>query len=107
MNEQAIILFFLIVFTGITLFLYMWKSKKESDYKNDERWQVIQLKANNAANFSNYILIVLIAIGDIVSLFSDIQTTFTFNRVLIYGLLFIGFRNVIEFFALLYFDKRI
>lgn len=107
LNEQTIILFFLIVFTGITLSLYLWKAKKEVEYKKDERWQLIQNKGNNAANFSNYILIVLIAIGDIVSIFSDIQTTFTFNRVLIYGLLFIGFHNAIEFFSLLYFDKRL
>jgi len=107
MNEQTIILFFLIVFTGITLFLYLWKAKKEIEYKKDERWQIIQNKANNGANFSNYILIVLIAVGNIVSLFSDIQITFTFNRVLIYGILFIGFRNAIELFALRYFDKRL
>ncbi|WP_279233071.1 hypothetical protein [Clostridium niameyense] len=42
MNEQTIILFFLIVGTGITLFLYVWKAKKDIDYKKDERWQLIQ-----------------------------------------------------------------
>ena len=39
MNEQITILFFLIVGMGITLFLYLWKAKKEVDYKKDERWQ--------------------------------------------------------------------
>ncbi len=106
MNEQTIILFFLIVVTCITLFIYLWKAKKEIEYKKDERWQVIQNKANSAANYSNYILIVLIAVGNTISIFSDIQITFTFNRVLIYASLFIGFRNAIELFALKYFDKR-
>jgi len=107
MNEQTIILFFLIVATGITLFLYLWKAKKVVEYKNDERWQLLQNKANNAANYSNSILIVLLAIGTTLSLFSDIQITFTFNRVLIYGIFFIGLRNVIELFALRYFDKQL
>ncbi|WP_055667173.1 hypothetical protein [Desnuesiella massiliensis] len=106
MNEQTIILFFLIVGTSITLFLYLWKAKKHIDYKKDERWQFIQNKANNAANYLNYILIVFLAVGELVLLFSDIQITLTLNRVLIYGVLFIGLRNAIELFALRYFDKR-
>ncbi len=107
MNEQTIILFFLIVGTGITLFLYLWKAKKKIDYKKDERWQLIQNKANNEANYLNYILIAVLAVGEAVSLFSDIQITVTLNRVLIYGVLFIAFRNTIELFALKYFDKRL
>ncbi len=107
MNEQTIILFFLIIATSVTLFLYIWKAKKTVEYKNDERWQLLQNKANNTANYSNAILIILLAVGSTVSLFSDIQTTFTFDRVLTYGLLFIGLRNVIELCALGYFNKRL
>ena len=59
MNEQIIILFFLIAGISITLFLYLWKAKKEVEYKKDERWQFIQNKANHTANYSNYILIIL------------------------------------------------
>lgn len=106
MNEQAIILFFLIAGTGITLFLYLWKARKDIVYKKDERWQSIQNKANNAANYLNYILIVLLAVGEVVLLFPDIKITLTLNRVLIYGVLFIGLRNSIELFALRYYDKR-
>ncbi|BCJ93436.1 hypothetical protein acsn021_10050 [Anaerocolumna cellulosilytica] len=107
MNEQTIILFFLIAATGITLFLYMCKAKKSIEYKNDERWQLIQNKANNMANHSNNILLLLLFAGNMVSLFYDIQITFTFNRVLTYGLLFVGLRNAIEVFALGYFDNRL
>jgi formate hydrogenlyase subunit 3/multisubunit Na+/H+ antiporter MnhD subunit len=107
MNDQIIILVFLLVAAGITLFLYVWKAKKEIEYKKDERWQLLQNKANNAANHSNSILIVIVAIGSIVSLFYDIQLSFTFNRVLIYAMLFVGLRNGIELFALRYFDKRL
>ncbi|GAA0764939.1 hypothetical protein GCM10008908_00780 [Clostridium subterminale] len=107
MNEQIIISFFMIIGTGITLFLYLWKVKKEIDYKKDERWQLIQNKANNTANYSNYILIVFLAVGEAILTFSDIQITLTLNRVLIYGVLFIGLRNGIELFALRYFDDQL
>ncbi|WOO35339.1 hypothetical protein R2R35_16235 [Anaerocolumna sp. AGMB13020] len=107
MNNQTIILVFLLVTTGITLFLYVWKAKKEIEYKKDERWQLLQNKANNAANYSFSILIVIVAIGSIVPLFYDIQLSFTFNQVLIYAMLFVGLRNGIELFALRYFDKRL
>lgn len=107
MNEQIIILFFLIIGTVTTLFLYIWKAKKEIQYKKDERWQFIQNKANNTANCSNYILIVLLAIGNGISISSNVQVTFTFNRVLTYGILFIALRNAIELFALKYFDKQL
>lgn len=106
MNEQITILLFLIAGTVITLFLYIWKAKKEIDYKKDERWQLIQLKANNMANYSNYLLIILLVIVDGLSQISYVQKTLTLNRVLIYGILFIALRNAIELFALRYFDKQ-
>lgn len=106
MNEQTTILFFLIIFGSFTIFLYLWKAKKELEYQNDERWQVIQNKANGVANYSHYILILLLAIGSTISLFSDIQITFTFNRILTYSCIYIGFRNMMELLGLKYFDKE-
>lgn len=103
MNEQAIILFFLIIGTGITLFLYMWTAKKEMNYRKDERWQLIQNKASRVANYSNNILILILAVG----IFLDLDITLPLNRVLIYGIFFISFHNAIELFALIYFDKRL
>ncbi|QUH28136.1 hypothetical protein [Vallitalea guaymasensis] len=107
MNEQTILLLFLIFGLGITLLLYVWKAKKEIEYRKDERWQLIQNKANNTANYSNYILILFLAAGEAVTLFKDIQITFTFDKALTYGLLFVGLRNSIEFFSLKYYDKQL
>lgn len=93
---------------GITILLPFWKSKKEIDYKKDERWQLIQNKANNTANYLNYILLILfIFIGQTISINSDINITFTLNRLCTYGVCFIGLRNAIELFALKYFDNKI
>jgi len=107
MNEQTIILSFLIVAIGFTLFLYIWKVKKEMEYKKDERWQLIQLKAIKIANCLNYILILFVAIADTVLLFSDIRITLTLDRFFLYIVLFVGLHNMIESFALRYFDKRL
>ena len=107
MGEQIIILLFLIISTGVTTFLYVWKAKKEIDYKKDERWQLIQNKANNTANYLNHVLIIFSAIGEIILLFSDTNITLTLSRVLTYALCFVGLRNGIELFALRYFDNQI
>ena len=104
MNEQIIILVFLIIALGGTLWLYISKAKKQVNYKGDERWQLIQLKANNAANLAHSILIVLIAV---LPFFISMQTTVTLQRVSIFALLYIGIRNLIELVATIYFDKRL
>lgn len=104
MNEQIIILVFLIIALGITLWLYISKAKKQVKYRGDERWQLIQLKASNTANLAHSILIVLIAV---LPLFINMQTTVTLQRVSIFALLYIGIRNLIELVATIYFDKRL
>lgn len=107
MNEQKIILIFLLLFTAVTLCLYEWKAKKEMEYKKDERWQFIQYKAIKIADISNYsILIMLIFIVSLINLFSNINLDLSLNRVLTLAILFIGLRNTIEFIALLIIDKN-
>ena len=49
MNEQTILLIFLVAALAVTLGLYFLKAKKQMQYKGDERWKLIQLNANNAA----------------------------------------------------------
>lgn len=41
MIEQTIILAFLILALGATLWLYFFKAKKQVVYKGDERWQML------------------------------------------------------------------
>ena len=104
MNEQIIILTFLIIAVGATLLLYISKAVKQVKYKGDERWQLIQLRANTVANIVNGGLIILLAI---LPLFINSQTTFTFQRASIFGLIYLGIRNLIELFAIVYFDKQL
>lgn len=104
MNEQIIILIFLVLALGATLWLYILKAKKQVEYKGDERWLTIQLKANRSANIANWTLIILLAIATSVPLFIDIQIMFTLDRVILFGELFIGLRNLLELIAIMYFD---
>ncbi len=104
MNEQTIILIFLILGLGATLCLYVSKAIKQVKYKGDERWGLIQLKANNIANITNGILIILLVI---IPLFVDDQTTFTLQRVILFGLIYIGIRNLIELIGVIYFDRQL
>ena len=103
MNEQIIILIFLVLALGATLWLYILKAKKQVD----ERWLTIQLKANQSANIANWTLIILLAIATSVPLFIDIQIMFTLDRVILFGELFIGLRNLLELLAIMYFDKQL
>ncbi len=107
MTEQMIILVSIIITLAFTLCLYIWKAKKEVEYKKDERWLLIQNKANNAANYLNYLLIILLVIGQAIILFLDTKLTLTFDRVLTIGIIFIGCRNAIELIAIKYFDKKL
>ena len=103
MNEQTILLIFLVVALVVTLGLYFLKARKQMQYKGDERWKLIQLNANNAANISNTVLIILLVV---LALFTDSQMTFTLQRVVTFALIYIGIRNLIELIATIYFDKR-
>lgn len=104
MNEQMIILTFLVIALAATLSLYLLKALRQVRYKGDERWGLIQLKANTVANIVNGGLIILLAV---LPLFINSQTTFTFQRVTSFGLIYLGVRNLIELFAIVYFDRQL
>lgn len=84
------------------------EEKKEVTYKNDERWQLIQNKANSTVNMlTSTVFLLALVIGQIISLNSNINTTFTLNRLCTYGVCYLGIRYALELAALKYFDNRI
>ena len=107
MNDQLFILILLVLTVIATMWLYWLKAKKQIIYKGDERWQLIQLKANQIANIVNWILIIFIFVGTIYPFFYNTEITFTLTRVTIFGMYFIGMRNLIELVAIKYLDKRL
>ena len=58
--EQKILLALLIAALCATLALYILKAKKQVAYKGDERWEMVQVRANNAANAVNLVLLALL-----------------------------------------------
>lgn len=106
MKDQIFILIILVLTVTATMWLYMLKARKQIIYRGDERWQTIQLKANQIAGIVNWILIAFIFAGTVYPFFSDREITFTLARVTRLGMYFIGVRNLIELAALKYLDKR-
>lgn len=103
MSDQLILLFCLIIAIVATISLYLFKAKWQIQYKGDERWQLIQLKANSTANVSHYILVVLLII---LLFFIDGKTVLTFQRLTSLVMIYIGCRNLIELIAIVFFDKK-
>lgn len=104
MNEQTIFLIFLVTALAATLGLSILKAINQIKYKGDERWNMIQLKAANFAGITLWLLIVLIVL---LPMFIDTQTTFTFQRISIFVLLYVGVHNLFELTAIYYFDKQL
>ena len=61
MNEQTIILFFLIVSLGNTQPIY-FKAKKTDELYGDERWEMIQLNHTELPSISTWLLIIVLLI---------------------------------------------
>lgn len=104
MNNQKILLIPLVIALTVTLGLYILRAIKQVRYKNDERWTMIQLKANNVANLSNWILIVGLLILQVMG---DSAMTITVQRLVTYGLIFFGARNALELGGIVFYDKII
>lgn len=103
MNEQRVLLVLMIAALAVTLDLYIFKAVKQVKYKGDERWSMIQLKANNAANLINWVLLVALFVAQVAA---DSTAAVTVSRVVTLGLLYIGARNLIELCATLVYDRR-
>ena len=106
MTEQTMLLVFLALGLAVTLFLYLWKAKKQAEYRGDERWEAVQNRANRIANGANYILILSLVLVDLALMILEKDLTLSWGRISILGLLFISLRNAMELIALKVYDNR-
>ena len=104
--EQTMLLIFLALGLAVTLFLYLWKAKKQAKYRGDERWEAVQNRANRIANGANYILILSLVLVDLALMILEKDLTLSWGRISILGLLFISLRNAMELIALKVYDNR-
>lgn len=105
MNEQIVLLLLLILVAVATMGLYVWRAKKQIEYRNDERWKFVLLKAQNIADISNWILILILAILVSIPAIQDIA--FPLKRIIFVGLLYFGFHNCLELFGIIYYNHKL
>lgn len=105
--DQAIILVYLIIALVFVFLSSGFKDKKEKEYKNDERWQLVKQKASKITLKYFDLLLVLICLGAFYYDLWDSQSIITLKRVFQYGFYIIMLRNPIEYFAFRYYDRTI
>ena len=107
MIEQIALFASMAVVIVFGLALAIWRERKKHEYKNDERWQTIQNKANSITGYLKHVLAVSLGVVAFIVAFTDPNLYLSFVRVMIIAMLIIGFRDGIELFALLYFNRRL
>mgnify|MGYP005982625555 CR=1 FL=1 len=93
----------------MTLYFYslFYHKKKISEYKNDERWQAVEIKANQIQTRYFQCTLVAFAIGSTMPVLIDsLDGSMPIQRALYLGFCVIVFGQVVSLFALKYFDKR-
>jgi len=104
---------FLLISSTITFlaifYLQRYKSKKECEYKNDERWHAIVARVNKNLYHYNDLLIALTALAMIVPfLFTDASTWYVnYERVTTIIFFILSSRNIIELIQLHVYDSKI
>jgi hypothetical protein len=105
MSYQFVVLAVVVVLGICAISLRCFKAIQITKYKNDERWQLVQNKANHVAMHYNSTLAFIICIGFVITIFVDSQFTMPLRSVLQYSLLAVLLRDTIELLALRHFDK--
>ncbi|AIQ52937.1 hypothetical protein [Paenibacillus sp. FSL R7-0331] len=104
--SKLIVLLLIIIVGGSHLYLNIYKAKKQIDYRNDERWQAIQIKTNAIGSRYNDFLVLGIAVGLVVSLFVEYKINISFDEILIYSFLALSFQKVVEMIAISIYNSK-
>jgi len=106
MVKQIISMFVSVAVLVIVLGLFFWKRKKNTEYKDDERWQTVQDEADKVANSAVLIALLLVIMGATIAGLFNVQITMPLSLVATCGMLFLGLRDATEIFALNHFNKQ-
>ncbi|MFB6467432.1 hypothetical protein ACE38V_11550 [Cytobacillus sp. Hz8] len=96
----------------ITLMVFILKNDRirresQTSYKNDERWQMILIKVNNVTLKFYKLFSLLVVLGYLLGTVVDLNIKVTLSTVLFIIALVLMSSNIVEYFALKYYDKRI
>lgn len=108
MMGQAIILAILV---SIIVFMFLntrYKERKYTEYKNDERWQLVKAKsAETLLKFYDVVVVIISAGSVYFILFGNSTQTITLEHAFNYALYLVMFRYPVEYFSLRYYDKTL
>ncbi|MHA4413272.1 hypothetical protein CON42_23195 [Bacillus thuringiensis] len=90
---------------------FIWKNDQirrdlQTSYKNDERWQLILIKVNNVTLKFYNLLSLLVLLGFFLGTVVDITIKVVLSNIFLVMAVFIMSRNIVEYFALKYYDKK-
>ncbi|HCM89639.1 MULTISPECIES: DUF2178 domain-containing protein [Vagococcus] len=105
--SQLIMLIF-IVSLGVAYFYNLfYRSKKQMEYGNDERWSLIKEKASQISlKYYQFLIVVIAILMTLILFIPQMDISFSLNRGLMiaFDLIIIG--QLVEMFALKNFDKK-
>lgn len=102
MNEQKILLIVLVAAVAVTIGLYVLKAIKQVRYRNDERWNQIQLRAIQIADIINWALVVFLFV---LQMTAKTNSSISISRLVTCGLIYFGLRNLLELCGIAFFDR--
>lgn len=105
--DQLIILSITVILLLSYLYYIFYKSKKQKEYQNDERWQTIQSQANKIGyTYFQVLLIIIAAATTLLLFFPNWNIDISLDRVLMFAFYLIILGQIVEFGALKYYDKK-
>ncbi|MDH6363681.1 Na+/H+ antiporter NhaD/arsenite permease-like protein [Enterococcus sp. PF1-24] len=105
--KSTITLVTILIFAVLNFYFSRQISKRETEYKNDERWKKIRLKAIQTSNIYYKVLLFIIAV--LIGWFSFEKTSYPISLSICLISIFIVVitGQIIEIFAIKYYDKKI
>lgn len=108
MFSHKIVMAIVMVVLGIGLFgNVFYKANKSIKYKNDERWEFIQNKANRVIYWYQGTITVVLGIILGVDLFHPFQNSISIPDAVLSVFMLIFLQHGVELLALMYCDKKL
>lgn len=83
-----------------------YKDIKSTKFKNDERWKLIQSKANQVTFWYHRFLILMLSVPIVLDIFYHYQISFSLSQITEYLLVVLFLPYAIELIYLIYLNKK-
>ena len=106
MIEQVGLVIILLTIMGSYLYATHRIAKLQKNYHNDERWQLLKLRAGNVTKIYYESLIIIIAMLTVILLWFPTPIMMPLDRMLAIGMVIIMGGQVVECFVIARLDKK-